>query len=304
MTPLRRRYIEDLQLKHFAPSTIKVYVHAVSAFARHFGKSPKKLGFEHVREYLLYLTQTCGLSRGTYIVQLAALRHLYHVTLGRPGQLDALPIKNREHKLPVVLSQDEVRRLLSVTTNLKHKALLMVAYDSGLRLSELRHLRVDDIDSKRMTIRVRLGKGQKDRFARLTPTLLILLREYWHEYRPQTWLFPGASPDKPYDMATPGHILKKLCRKAGIRKRVSMHTLRHSFATHLLEAGTNLRVIQQLLGHGSLRTTALYTHLSLDDLRAAPSTMELALGSSLIPDEVVDAKPPDGEAVDDEEPLS
>ncbi len=300
MTPLRRRYIEDLQLKHFAPSTIKVYVQAVSAFARYFGRSPEALGFEHVREYLLYLTQQCGLSRGTYIVQLAALRHLYHVTLRQPGQLDALPIKNREHKLPVVLSQDEVRRLLLVTTNLKHKALLMVAYDSGLRLSELRHLRVEDVDSNRMTMRVRLGKGQKDRYARLTPVLLKLLREYWLEYRPQTWLFPGETPDKPYNMATPGQILKKLCRKAGIQKRVSMHTLRHSFATHLLEAGTNLRVIQQLLGHGSLRTTALYTHLSPKDLRAAPSTMDLAMGFSPIPDKAPDDKAPDDKAPDDE----
>ncbi|MFH1605492.1 MAG: site-specific integrase [Pseudomonadota bacterium] len=298
MTPLRRRYIEDLQLKHFAASTIKVYVHAVAAFARHFGKSPEKLDFKHVRKYLVHLIQDSGVSRGTYIVHLAALRHLYHVTLNRPGQLDALPIKNREHKLPLVLSQEEVQRLLSVTANLKHKALLMVAYDSGLRLSELRHLRVADIDSDRMTIRVRLGKGQKDRYARLTPALLKLLREYWLAYRPQTWLFPGETPDKPYDMATPGQILKKLCRKAGIQKRVSMHTLRHSFATHLLEAGTNLRIIQQLLGHGSLRTTALYTHISLEDLRAAPSTMELALSLSLIPDEATD------EEADEEEPSS
>jgi site-specific recombinase XerD len=288
MTPLRRRFIEDLQLKHFASTTIDVYVHAVSKFARHFGKPPEQLGFQHVREFLVHLIHERHVSRGTYIVYLAALRHLYHVTLDRPGQLDALPIKNREHKLPVILSQEEVRRLLAVTANLKHKALLMVAYDSGLRLSELRHLRVDDIDSDRMTIRVRLGKGQKDRYARLTPPLLRLLRQYWCQYRPQTWLFPGATPDKPYDLATPGQILKKLCRKAGIQKRVSMHTLRHSFATHLLEAGTNLRVIQQLLGHGSLRTTALYTHLTLEDLRAAPSTMELALTLPLIPDQTAD----------------
>ena len=294
MTPLRRRYIEDLQLKHFAPSTVNVYVQAVSAYARHFGESPEKLGFKHVRQYLVHLIQDCGVSRGTYIVHLAALRHLYHVTLNRPGQLDGLPIKNREHKLPVVLSKEEVQRLLAVTANLKHKALLMVAYDSGLRLSELLHLRVEDIDSERMMIRVRLGKGQKDRYARLTPTLLKLLRSYWLEYRPQTWLFPGETPDQPYNIATPGHILKKLCRKAGIAKRASMHTLRHSFATHLLEAGTNLRVIQQLLGHGSLRTTALYTHLSLEDLRAAPSTMDLALTSTLIP----------GEAVNEAEPTS
>jgi len=274
-----------LQLKHFAAGTIKVYVDAVAAFAKHFGKSPEELDLHHVRQYLIHLIQDRGLSRGTYIVHLAALRHLYHVTLNRPGRLDALPIKNREHKLPVVLSKEEVRRILAAVRNLKHKALIMVAYDSGLRLSELRHLRIDDIDGNRMTMRVRLGKGQKDRYARLTPELLKLLREYWLAYRPQTWLFPGETPDKPYDIATPGHILKKLCREVGIQKRVSMHTLRHSFATHLLEAGTNLRIIQLLLGHGSLRTTALYTHISVQELRAVPSTMAMALAPSLIPNE-------------------
>lgn len=275
MTPLRQRYIEDLQLEHFAPSTIAVYVHAVSVFARYFGKSPAELDEEHVRRFLVHLIQDRKVSRGTYIVYLAALRHLYHVTLKRPGHLKGLPRRNREHKLPVVLSQQEARRLFAVTTNLKHKALLMVAYDSGLRLSELLNLRVDDIDSDRMVIRVRRGKGQKDRYARLTPGLLEVLREYWRVYRPRVWLFPGAAPDQHYNIATPGHVLRKLCRKAGIHKRVTMHTLRHSFATHLLEAGTNLRVIQTFLGHGSLRTTALYTHVSAEDLRDAPSTLEL-----------------------------
>jgi integrase/recombinase XerD len=285
MTPLRSRYIEDLKLKHFSQGTIKVYVHAVAKFARHFGKSPEQLDVRHVRQYLIHLIQDRGLSRGTYIVYLAALRHLYHVTLNRPGRLDTLPIKNRERKLPVVLSKEEVRQILGVASNLKHKAMLMVAYDSGLRLSELRHLRINDIDSSRMTVRVRLGKGQKDRYARLTPELLKLLREYWLEYRPRTWLFPGETPDKTYDTATPGRILKKLCRTAGIQKRVSMHTLRHSFATHLLEAGTNLRIIQILLGHSSLRTTALYTHISAHELRDVPSTMAMAMAPSLIPNE-------------------
>ena len=275
MTPLRQRYIEDLQLEHFSPSTIKVYVNAVSVFARHFGKSPEELDEEDVRRFLVHLIQDRGVARGTYIVYLAALRHLYHVTLKRPGRLDGLPRRNREHKLPVVLSQEEAQRLFAVVKNLKHKALLMVAYDSGLRLSELLNLRVEDIDSDRMVIRVCRGKGQKDRYARLTPGLLDVLREYWKAYRPRTWLFPGEKLDQRYNIATPGQILKKLCRKAGIKKRVTMHTLRHSFATHLLEAGTNLRIIQTFLGHGSLRTTALYTHVSLEDLRDAPSTLEM-----------------------------
>lgn len=168
-----------------------------------------------------------------------------------------------------------MRQIFDEVKNIKHKALFMVAYDAGLRLSEVIHLRVDDLDSKRMVIRIRQGKGRKDRYARLTPALLELLREYWRTCRPQTFLFPGADPNKPYNIATPGHALKKVCRKARIKKRVTMHTLRHSFATHLLEAGTNLRVIQVLLGHGSIKTTAWYTHISLEQLRNAPSTMEL-----------------------------
>jgi site-specific recombinase XerD len=275
MTPLRQRYIEDLQLEHFSPATIHVYVNAVSVFARYFGKSPELLDEEHVRRFFVHLIQERAVARGTYIVYLAALRHLYHVTLKRPGWLKGLPRTNREHKLPVVLSQEEAQRLFAVVKNLKHKAILMVAYDSGLRLSELLNLRVEDIDSERMVIRVRCGKGQKDRYARLTPQLLEVLREYWKAYRPQTWLFPGEKPDQRYNIATPGRILQKLCRKAAIAKRVTMHTLRHSFATHLLEAGTNLRIIQTFLGHGSLRTTALYTHVSVEDLRNAPSTLEM-----------------------------
>jgi site-specific recombinase XerD len=271
---LRQRYIDDLRLKNFSPATIHVYVHAISKFARFFGRSPDELNEEDVRTYLVDLIER-GLSRSCCVVYRNALRHLYTVTLGRPGWLEGLPRPKGELRLPVVLSQDEVRRLFSVVTNLKQKALFMVAYDSGLRLSEILNLCVEDIDSDRMVIRVRQGKGKKDRYARLTAGLLELLREYWRVYRPQTLLFPGAEPNKRYDLATPGQLLKKVCRKARISKRVSMHTLRHSFATHLLEAGTNLRVIQQLLGHGSIKTTSLYTHVSLEQLRAAPSTMEL-----------------------------
>jgi len=271
---MRQRYIDDLRLKNFSPGTIKVYVHAVAKFSRHFGRSPDELSQEDVRSYLVHLIDQ-GLARSTCVLVRNALRHLFTDTLGRPDCVEQLPRPKGEKKLPVVLSREEVQRMFSVVTNLKQKALFMVAYDSGLRLSELRNLCIDDIDSERMVIRVRQGKGKKDRYARLTPGLLALLREYYRAYRPETLLFPGASPHKTYDLATPGHLLKKVCRKAGITKRVSMHTLRHSFATHLLEAGTNLRVIQQLLGHEKIQTTCLYTHISLEELRAAPSTMEM-----------------------------
>lgn len=189
--------------------------------------------------------------------------------------MEKLPRPKREQRLPVVLSREEVQRVFAVVTNLKQKALFMVAYEAGLRLSEIINLRIEDLDSERMAIRIRQGKGKKDRYARLTPGLLALLRKYWQEYRPKTLLFPGAVPDKPYDLATPGQLLKRACRKAGITKRVSMHTLRHTFATHLLEAGTNLRVIQQMLGHERIQTTCVYTHISLEELREAPSMMNL-----------------------------
>ena len=270
MTPLRQRYIEDLRLKNFSPKTIKVYVHAVAKFARHFGRTPDQLSQEDIRDYLVHLMER-GVARSTGVVVRNALRHLYTDTLGRPDCLEKLPRPKREQRLPVVLSREEVQRLFATVTNLKQKALFMVAYDAGLRLSEIINLRIEDLDSERMAIRIRQGKGKKDRYARLTAGLLDLLRKYWKAYRPKTLLFPGATPDKPYDLATPGQLLKKACRKAGITKRVSMHTLRHTFATHLLEAGTNLRVIQQLLGHERIQTTCVYTHISLEELREAPS---------------------------------
>ncbi len=274
MTPLRQRYIDDLRLKNFSPGTIKVYVHAVAKFARHFGCSPDTLTAEDVRAYFVQLLDR-GVKRSSCVVIRSALRHLYTDTLGRPDCLAMVPRPKHERRLPVVLSREEVQRLFAAVTKLKQKALFMTAYDAGLRLSELLNLRIDDIDGQRMVIRVRQGKGKKDRYARLTPGLLKLLRQYWREYQPRSWLFPGASMDNRYDLATPGHLLKKACRRAGITKRVSMHTLRHSFATHLLEAGTNLRVIQQMLGHENIQTTCLYTHISLEEQRAAPSTMEL-----------------------------
>lgn len=274
MTPLRKRFIDDLRLKNFSDGTIKVYVHAVEKFAQFLGRSPDESTVQDVRAFLIHELDR-GISRSYCVVQRNALRHLYQDTLGRTDELQALPRPKRERRLPVVLSREEVQRLFAVARNLKHKALFMTAYDAGLRLSEILNLRVEDIDSARMVIHIRQAKGKKDRYSRLSLALLKLLREYWRDYRPESFLFPGAHPNKCYDVSTPGQILQKLRRKAGITKRVSMHTLRHSFATHLLEAGTNLRVIQQLLGHSNIQTTCVYTHISIEELREAPSPMEL-----------------------------
>ena len=274
MTPLRRRFIDDLRLKNFSDDTIKVYVYAVEKFALFLGRSPDESTAEDVRAFMVHQLDR-GLSRSYCVILRNALRHLYVDTLGRTDELEAVPRPKREQRLPVVLSRQEVQRLFAVVENIKHKALFMMAYDAGLRLSEVLNLRIEDIDSQRMVIRICQGKGKKDRYGRLSKGLLKLLREYWHADRPESFLFPGACRHKRYDVSTPGLILKRLCRKAGISKCVSMHTLRHSFATHLLEAGTNLRVIQQLLGHSSIQTTCLYTHISIEELREAPSPMEL-----------------------------
>jgi len=274
MTPLRQRFIDDLRLKNFSDGTIKVYVRAVEKFALFLGRSPDESTAEDVRAFMVHQLDR-GLSRSYCVILRNALRHLYLDTLGRTDELEAVPRPKRERRLPVVLSRQEVQRLFAVVGNIKHKALFMMAYDAGLRLSEVLNLRVEDIDSGRMVIRICQAKGKKDRYGRLSNGLLKLLREYWHADRPESFLFPGACRHKRYDVSTPGLILKRLCRKAGITKCVSMHTLRHSFATHLLEAGTNLRVIQQLLGHSSIQTTCLYTHISIEELREAPSPMEL-----------------------------
>ncbi len=284
MTPLRQRFIDDLRLKNFSDGTIKVYIHAVEKFAKFLGRSPDKSTAEDVRAFLIHELDR-GISRSYCVVQRNALRHLYQDTLGRTNELESLPRPKRERRLPVVLSREEVQRLFAVVENLKHKALFMTAYDAGLRLSEILNLRVEDIDSQRMVIHIRQAKGKKDRYGRLSAGLLELLREYWRDYRPESFLFPGACRHKRYDVSTPGQILQKLRRKAGITKRVSMHTLRHSFATHLLEAGTNLRVIQQLLGHSNIQTTCVYTHISIEELREAPSPMEL-LAEPEVEDEV------------------
>ncbi len=274
MTPLRRRMIDDMKLKNLSPRTIQAYVSRVGSFARHFGRSPQDLGRDEVRAYLLHLVQEEKVSWSVYNQTLAALRYLYEVTLARHDVLERIPCPKQPKRLPVVLSLDEVARMFSAIVTIKHRAILMTAYAAGLRLSEVTGLRIDDIDSKRMVIRVRQAKGRRDRYVMLSPRLLVLLREYWKVARPTQWLFPGDIPGRPIT----GKAVHKICvhaaQAADIGKHVTVHTLRHSFATHLLEAGTDIRTIQILLGHRKLETTAIYTHVSPTAVEATRSPLD------------------------------
>jgi len=272
---LRTRLIEDLRIRNYSEKTVEIYVRCVSEFAKHFGQSPEALEEVEIREYQRYLVEEKKSSWAFFNQSVCALRFLYTKTLQKDWLVEHIPFAKREQRLPEVLSIEEVSKLFAKVRAVKQCTILQTMYGAGLRLMEALGLEPNDIDSERMAIRIRQGKGKKDRYARLSPGLLGLLREYWRADRPETLLFPGACRHKRYDPATPGQILKKLCRKAGITKRVSMHTLRHSFTTHLLEAGTDLRVIQQLLGHSNIQTTCLYTHISVQALQQAPSPMEL-----------------------------
>jgi site-specific recombinase XerD len=265
---------QDMQLRNFAPGTLTVYVNCVARFARHFGKSPELLGPDDVRAYLLHLIEQRRSSWSYYNQNLQALRFLYNVTLGRDWVLKHIACPKRPRRLPVVLGPDELCRFFAAVGSLKHRTILMTAYAAGLRVSEVAGLRLDDIDSQRMVIRVRQGKGSRDRYVMLSPRLLDQLRVYWKADRPRTWLFPGLDPDRPITAAAVIKACRRARRASGLEKAVTVHTLRHSFATHLLEAGTDLRTIQVLLGHHSPRTTAVYTHVSPAAVRATISPLD------------------------------
>ncbi len=274
MTPLRRRMIDDMQLRNLAPRTIKAYVSRVGTFARHFGRSPEALGPDDVRAYLLHLVQVKHVSWSVYNQTVAALKFLYEVTLERPGVLQRIRCPKQPKKLPVVLSTDETARFFAAILGVKHRAILMTAYAAGLRVSEVVSLRIDEIDIQRMVIRVRQAKGRRDRYVMLSPRLLALLREYWKVARPTEWLFPGDVPGRPITAGSVHHICAQAARAAGLGKHVTVHTLRHSFATHLLEAGTDLCTIKLLLGHRSLSTTARYLHVATSTVCAVPSPLD------------------------------
>ena len=274
MTPLRRRMIDDMQLRNLAPRTIKAYVSRVGTFARHFGRSPEALGPDDVRAYLLHLVQEKHVSWTVYNQTVAALRFLYEVTLERPGVLQRIRCPRQPKRLPVVLSLEETARFFAAILGLKHRAILMTAYAAGLRISEVVALRLEDIDSQRMVLRVRQGKGRRDRNVMPSPRLLALLRDYWRLARPADWLFPGDVPGRPITAGSVHGICAQAARAAGLGKHVTVHTLRHSFATHLLEAGTDIRTIQVLLGHRNLKTTAIYTHVSPTAVEATRSPLD------------------------------
>jgi integrase/recombinase XerD len=272
--------IDDMTLHGLKPKTIEAYVQCVARFARHFGKSPDLLGTAEIRSYLLYLHHDQNAAASTYNQALCALKFLYRITLRTNWELDGLARTRRQTKLPVVLSLDEVTRFFEAIPGLRHRAILMTAYAAGLRISEVLALRVDDIDSQRMVIRIRQAKGSKDRYVMLSPRLLTLLREYWKAhrrrkgYKPSPWLFPGNVPGRPLSDKPVYEACQAACLAAGLDKHVTVHTLRHSFATHLLEAGTDLRTIQILLGHRSLNTTARYLHVATAAIQSTRSPLD------------------------------
>jgi site-specific recombinase XerD len=252
----------------------------VAAFARHFGQSPADLGPEHVRAYQTHLIEHQRASWSGFVQAVCALRFLYGTTLARPDRIEDIPFPRQPKKLPVVLSREEVARFLAAIPNLTHRTVLLTMYAAGLRLLEALHLRVADVDSARQCLRVEQGKGQKDRYTVLPPTLLHHLRTYWHTTCPTSpWLFPGRRPETPLDATAIQRQCGPAARRAGLAKRVTTHTLRHCFATHLLEGGTDLRTIQQLLGHRSLQSTAVYLHV-VTPRDGLPPSLDLLAGTS------------------------
>jgi site-specific recombinase XerD len=274
MTPLRQRMLQDMGIRNLAVNTQLAYVQQIKAFARHFDCSPEALGPEQVRAYQVHLLEERKLAAGSLSVVAASLRFLYKITLRRPWNDDDIPMPKRPLRLPIVLSPAEVVRFLACVASTKHRAILTTIYASGLRVSEAVALRPADIDSSRMVLRVDQGKGRKDRYVMLSPRLLEVLRDYWRIERPKPWLFPGDGVGQHISKNAVEQACQKAHRAAGIDKPVTPHSLRHAFATHLLEAGTDVRRIQLLLGHRSLATTSRYLKIATSSLCATVSPFD------------------------------
>src|SRR5437899_7264509 len=277
MTRLRKRMVEELQRRHYSPNTIRPYVYAVEDFARYFGKSPDKLGQEHLRQYQLHLVNDCKLTVETIGGRISALRFFFVKVLRRPYREIDLVYPKRPERLPVVLSEEEVARLIESAGTSYHRVILMTLYGTGLRREELCRLKLTDVDSERMVIHVRQGKGHKDRDITLSPRLLEVLRTYWRWRKPKTYLFPSYHSkrrEQPISSRTVYYAVCEAARRAGIKKKVYPHLLRHSWATHLLERGTDLKTIQMVLGHFDLEATTIYLHLSQRHLQSINNPIE------------------------------
>jgi len=271
MTDLRKRMLEELQRRNYSSETTRAYLFAVKDFAGYFGKRPDQLGQEHLRQYQLHLLNDRKLAVETVVARISALRFFFVKVLRRPYREIDLVYPKRPERLPVILSEEEVARLIESAITSYHRVILMTLYGTGLRREELCRLKVTDIDSQRMVVHVRQGKGNKDRDVTLSPRLLEVLRAYWKWRKPKTYLFPTLyrkRPEQPIDSKTVWHAVREAARRAGIKKKVSPHLLRHSWATHLLERGTDLKTIQVLLGHVDLEATTIYLHLSQRHMQA------------------------------------
>jgi site-specific recombinase XerD len=278
VTQLRKRTLEELERRNYSQATARTYIDAIRRFAAHFHRSPDQLGPIEIREYQLHLYQR-KLTPKTIRVQTAALRFFYRKVLRQRLTADDLPLpKLARRQVPIVLSRDEVARLIEAAANLRHRTILMTLYSTGMRCSELCHLRPEDIDRERMVVRIRQGKGGKDREVPLSPKLHAQLRMYYRSVKRRNgWLFPSVQtrrPDQPITQKTVWHACREACRRAGIAKAVHPHTLRHSFATHLFDDGAELPVLQTLLGHADPRDTMIYIHLATRRLRSAPNPLE------------------------------
>ena len=274
MTPLRQRFIEDMQLRGLAPATQRSYIHYIAGLALHYKTSPENLDLDAVRQYSLYLLNDRKLSPESANTFVSAAQFLFTVTLEMPWGKECFPRVRRPDKLPVVLSVEEVERFFEKVGTLKHRAVLMLCYGAGLRISEAVKIRIADIDSDRMLIRVVEGKGRKDRYVAMPKRLLKVLRSYWRAERPKDHLFPSWREGRPISTSSVALACRNAATRARIHKRVTAHTLRHSFATHLLEQGTDTRVIQVLLGHSRIETTARYVRVSTAVIGATTSPLD------------------------------
>ncbi len=274
MGELRRQMEERLKLEGYSYRTRKRYLQHMRRFVAYHRKNPRQLAASDIERYLLYLLDEKGASHSYVNQAINAIKYFYNRVLKEPVKTENLPRPKKEKKLPTILGREEVVRIFDAVEKVKHKAILVMAYSSGLRVSEVAKLKVADVDGKRKMLHIKASKGRKDRYSLLSETALEILREYWRQYQPRNWLFPGAKPNSHIHTRSIQKIFSNVRQKAGIHKQVSVHSLRHSFATHLLEDGTDICYIQELLGHKKLETTEIYTHVSTRDISRIQSPLE------------------------------